>query len=209
MGQRLTPEVAVGRGEQRVAGLAFTPGERLHLPQLLERVDPDLLVGADREPDARVAVAQSGQHAVAEVGLGGGTGDDDRVRLGQQPHVAVVDVDRVDHARARAEEAGSCEQLDRRASVLGGDLLEFTPLLGGVHVPDEIVALGVPRDRLEPRRRHRPRAVRRHPDGHPVDARRPLAQAVDPLQERLHGAVAEPDLTRRRRKIGPGSPPAR
>ena len=48
--------------------------------------------------------------------------------------------------------------------------------------------------------------MRRDPDGHPVDPRRPLAQPVDPLQERLHGAVAEPALTRRRRKVGPGSP---
>src|SRR5215213_11042888 len=54
---QLAPEVAVG-GEQRVAGAALTPGERLELARLLERVDADVRVAADGHPHPRVEVPQ-------------------------------------------------------------------------------------------------------------------------------------------------------
>jgi hypothetical protein len=44
------------------------------------------------------------------------------------------DVDAVDHARARAEEAAAAEQLDRRAAVLGVALAQLAALLVGVDV---------------------------------------------------------------------------
>jgi hypothetical protein len=62
--RQLAPEVAVAR-EQRVAGAPLAPGERLELARLLERVDADLRVGPDRDPDARIAVGERGEVAVA------------------------------------------------------------------------------------------------------------------------------------------------
>ena len=96
-----------------------------------------------------------------------------------RPTSASLDVDAVDQARARAEEAGAVEQLDRRDAVLGAALLELARLLVGVDVADEAVLVGVGGDRLQPARRHGADAVRGDADvdaGAPV---RPGAQRVD------------------------------
>ena len=64
-------------------GLALAARARLELADLLERVDADLRVAADRQPHAGVAVAQRGQVAVAEVALRRRAGHDDRAGVGR------------------------------------------------------------------------------------------------------------------------------
>ena len=78
VGAELTPQVAAGGGEQRVAGAALAAGAGLELAHFLERVDPHLRVGAERQPHAGVTIGEGGEVAVAEASLGGGAGDDDR-----------------------------------------------------------------------------------------------------------------------------------
>jgi len=58
--RHLAPEVAAGRCQQGITRLPLTAGQSLELAELLEGVNPDLLVGADRQPYPGVAVAQSG-----------------------------------------------------------------------------------------------------------------------------------------------------
>jgi hypothetical protein len=87
---------------------------------------------ASRTPG--VAVGQRRQVAVAEVGLGRRAGDDDGVAVGEQGHVALVDVDGVDDRRPRPEEAGAREQLDRAGAVLRAAVAHLARLLGGMHV---------------------------------------------------------------------------
>ena len=66
-----------GRRSPRAAepGLALAARAGLELARLLERVDPDLRVAADRERHAGGAVAERGQVAVAEVALRGRAAD--------------------------------------------------------------------------------------------------------------------------------------
>ena len=96
-----------------------------------------------------------------------------------------VDVDAVDQARARAEEAGAVEQLDRGDAVLGAALLELARLLVRVHVADETVLVGVRGDRLEPAGGDRAHAVRRDADLHAVAPVSPATQRVDAREERV------------------------
>src|SRR6185503_10432262 len=201
VGDELAPHVA-RRGEERVAGLALAPRAGLELADLLERVDADLRVAADREADAGVAVAQRREESVAQVALGRRARHDDRPRPREEVDVAVGDVDAVDDARALAEESAAREQLDRRAAVLGVALGELAALLVGVDVEDEAVLAGVGADRLEPGRRDRPDAVRGEADRDPVAVRRPRAQVVDAAQERRDVGVAEAPLARLRRPVG-------
>ncbi len=171
----LAPQVAVRGRQQRSPGVPLAAGQGLHLAQLLEGVDADLLVGPDGQPHAGVAVPQPRQVAVAEVALGRRAGDDDRVRVGEQRDVVVVDPDGVHDARARAQEAGARQQRDRRAAVLGLDLGELAPLLGGVDVADEPVVVGVARRSPPATRRARPRA-----DGPPPPRARARGRARSP-----------------------------
>src|SRR4051794_5691668 len=173
----LAPQVA-GRGEQGVARLALAARAGLELAHLLERVDAHLRVAADRQAHASVAVAHCGEEAVAEVALGRRARDDDRARLGQHVDVGVGDVDAVDHARARPEEAAAQQQRDRRAAVLGFALVELAALLVGVDVERQAVLGRVRGDGRQPRRRDRADAVRRHADGDPVAPGRPRPQRV-------------------------------
>ena len=177
VGHHLAPQVAAGGGQQGIAGMALAAGQGLQLAQLLERVDADLLVGADRQAHARVAVLQSRQVAVAEVALGGRAGDDERLRLGEPRDVGVVDPDRVHDARARAEEAGALQQLDRRAAVLGVDLGQLAPLLGGVDVAHEAVLVAVAGDRRSASRPARPGPNARPPPRSRGRAPRPTPAA--------------------------------
>src|SRR3954469_18520158 len=140
--------------DQGVAGAAPPPGPGLELPRLLERVDAHLRVAADRQAHAGVAVAQRGEEAVAEVALGRGARDDDRAGLRQHVDVGVGDVDAVDDARPRAEEAAAQQQRDRRAAVFGGALVELAHLLVRVDVEHEVVLARVGADCFEPRRGH-------------------------------------------------------
>ncbi len=80
-------------------------------------------------------------------------------------------------------------------------LLELAPLLVGVHVADDPVALGVLGDRLEPARGDRTDAVRGNAHFDPGPRRRPLAQTIHALEERLDVRVAEAPLARSRREV--------
>ena len=171
----------------RVRPLAARAG--LQLAHLLERVDDDVAVAADRQPHAGVAVAQRREVAVAEVALGRRAGRDDRAARGEQrrrrarrrgsPCTTVV--------RA-AEEAGAVQQLDRRAAVLGAALLELARLLVGVDVADQPVGVGVGGDLAQPVGRHGADAVRGDADRR--DAA-PTPQRVDAREERVDARVAE------------------
>ncbi len=201
----LTPEVACPR-QQPVARQPLAPRERLQFTHLLERVDADVRVRADRQRHAGVAVAQGGQEAVTEVGLGGRAGSDDRAAARQACDIAVTDVDGVHDRRSRAQESVRVEQLERRAAVLGLALLELERLLLCVHMPDQIVRLRVLGDACQPGGGNRADRVRRDSDTHPVLARGPGAQVIDPLQERVDVGVAEAPLTGRRLHVRPVTP---
>ncbi len=79
--------------------------------------------------------------------------------------------------------------------------VELAPLLVGVDVADDPVALGVLRDRLEPSGRDRADAMRRYPDLDAAHSCGPDSERVHPGQERLDVGVAEAALSRRRRKV--------
>ena len=169
-------------------------GERLQLARLLERVHAHLGVAAEREPHAGVAVGRARREAVAEAALGRRAGDDDGVALGQQGDVLRRDVDAVDHARARPEEARAVEQRGGGEAVLGAALLHLARLLVRVDVADEAVGVGVGGDRLEPARGHGAHAVGGDADGHaratlrPARAGRPRARGTSPRRGRRSAA---------------------
>ncbi len=199
-GGERAPEVAA-RGEQAEARLALAAGAGLELARLLEGVDADLRVGADRDRDARRAVAQRREVAVAEVALGRRAADHRGAALAEQRDVALVDVDAVHDACRGAEEAGALEQLDRRAAVLGGALVELATLLARVDVADEAVLVRVGADRLDPARGNGANAVRGDADVDPARVLRRRAQRVDALEEGLDVGIAEAPLALDRGKV--------
>src|SRR4029450_6678141 len=76
---RLEPErgapLVCPKAEQRVrrddvAAAGAPPGDAFQLAQFLERVDADIRVGADADPDPPLAQLLHRREAVAEVGLG-------------------------------------------------------------------------------------------------------------------------------------------
>ena len=92
------------------------------------------------------------------------------------------------------QKAAAMQQLDRRAAVLGLALLQLAPLLAGVHVAHQAVAVGVVGHRLDPVRRHGADAVHRDPDRHAVDRFGPRPQPLHSCQERRDGGIAEAAL---------------
>ena len=95
------------------AGL--TPGGALELPKLLQRVDPHVRVGADREPDSAVEQLLERREAVAEVRLGRRAQAHGRSRVREQVELRRARMRGVDDRRRRAEAAAPREQLDRAA----------------------------------------------------------------------------------------------
>ena len=139
------------RSVPKIASAARLPArDALDLAQLLERVDPDVRVGADAERDPAVLDPRGREEAVAEVGLRRRAGADRRSRLGEQVELRAVGVGGVHDGRPRAEAAGAGEELDRPAAVLGEALLDLARLLAGVDVQRQLLGGRVPPDLLEP-----------------------------------------------------------
>ena len=128
-------------------------GDSFELPQFLERIDADVRVRADAQPDAALAHRLDAEEAVAEVRLGRRADADPGAAVGHQVELGVVGVCGVDDGGARAEAPGSGEELDGPDSVLGEALFDLARLLVGVDVEDELLLVGVASDRLEPVRR--------------------------------------------------------
>ena len=129
---RSEAEQPLGREDTAPAGL--TAGDPLQLPQLLERVDADVRVRADRERDPAVIDSRGGEEAVREVCLGRRARADRGAALGEQVELGAVGVRRVDDSGVRTEAAGAGQQLDRAAAVLRETLLDLARLLAGVDV---------------------------------------------------------------------------
>ena len=183
-----------------VAAQLLPAGRALELAQLLERVDPDVRVGADRERDPALEEAGERREAVAEVGLGRGAEADAGAVLGEQVELARVGVRGVHDRRPRAEAARLGEELDRPQAVLGEALLDLARLLVGVDVEHEALALGVAADLLEPVARARADGVGGEPDaGARLPQRLDLAQVV-----RGRGLPEALDARRARRRRGGG-----
>ena len=160
--------------------------DAFQLSQLLERVDPDVRVGADAEADAALADALDGEEAVPEVGLGRRAGADAGARLGDEVELAIVRMRGMDDRGSRSEAAGPGEELDRANAVLLEALVDLAWLLVGVDVERKGVL-----------RRHSgrsPRASRRaRADGvgGEPDPEASFAEALDLVQVFGGGVLAE------------------
>src|SRR5207302_5682029 len=95
------------------------PGDPLQLSELLERVDPDVRVRADADPDPALADLIRRAEAVAEIRLRGRADANPRAGLGQEVELSRVRMGCVDNGRVRAETARLREQLDRAQAMLG------------------------------------------------------------------------------------------
>jgi len=115
-----------------VARLA--PRDPLELAQLLERIDADVGIRADADPDAAGAHALDRQEAVAEVSLRRQAGTDTGAGTGEQIQLGSVGVCRVHNRCPLAEAAGPIEQLDRPDAVLGKAFFDLARLFVRVHV---------------------------------------------------------------------------
>ena len=185
-----------------MAGLALAPGAGLQLADLLERVDDHVAVAADREPDARVAVGERGEVAVAEVALGGRARRDDRARVGEQRDVAR----RSRGCRARSSSAARGSHTARAARSASSRARPRTR-------PARAAARA--RGRAAPGRA-RPR-TRRSPAANPAGTARtlcaatptatpaPHAQVVHAREERVERRVAEALAVPAARGRRPGS----
>src|SRR5204862_5152172 len=74
--------------------------DALELAQLFQRVDPDVRVRADADPDPALADLFRGAEAVAEIRLGGRADADAATRLGQEAEPVRVRVAAVARAHA-------------------------------------------------------------------------------------------------------------
>ncbi len=137
-------------GRDDVASACLTARDSLELAQLFERIDADIGVGADAEPDPACAHALDRQEAVPEVGLRRRTGTDACTGSGDQVELGAVCMRRMHHGRAVTEAAGPIEQLDRPDAVLGETLLDFAWLFVSVHVQRQLLRSRVAADLLEP-----------------------------------------------------------
>src|SRR5207253_305764 len=113
---------------EHVAAPCLPPGDPVEPPQLLERIDPDVRVGADAERDAALPHPPDRCETVAQVRLGRRADADARSRLGDQVELRVRGVRRMDDGGTWPEAAGVREQLDRPAAVLREALLDLARL---------------------------------------------------------------------------------
>jgi len=95
------------------AATGAAPRDALQLAQLLERVDPDIRVGADADPDPTLAQLLHRREAVAEVGLGCQAQADSCAGIGDQIQLESVCVGGVHDGRSGPEAATVGQQLDR------------------------------------------------------------------------------------------------
>jgi hypothetical protein len=138
-----------GRG-QNVAPSRLPTRDPLQLTELLERVDANVRVRSDAEPDRALAHALHGQKAVAQVRLRRRAGTDARACLREQVELLPVCVRRVHHGRAFRQTASAVEQLDRADAVFGETLLDLAGLLVGMYVQRQAFVGRVASDRLQP-----------------------------------------------------------
>jgi CDP-diacylglycerol--glycerol-3-phosphate 3-phosphatidyltransferase len=137
-------------GPEDAASARLAAADPLQLTQLLQRVDPNVRVGADAERDTPVRDAGGGEEAVREVGLGGEAGAHGGAGVGEQVELGAVGVRGVHDGHVRTEAPGLFEQLDRPAPVLGEALLDLLRLFVGVHVEGQPLGGGVAADLLQP-----------------------------------------------------------
>ena len=98
----------------------------------------------------RCSIRAAAMKPSGEIGLGGQACARGRVALREQVELGAVRVGRVDDRRVAAEAAGSLEQLDRPAAVLGEALLDLARLLARVHVERQPLGRRVASELLEP-----------------------------------------------------------
>ena len=132
------------------AAQALAPGDALELTQLLQRVDADVRVRADRDGDAALEERPGRYETVPEVGLGRRADADGAPVGSEEVELGVVRVRAVDDRRPLAEAAAPRQELYRPQAVLGEALLDLSRLLVGVHVQWERLSLGIRADLLEP-----------------------------------------------------------
>src|SRR2546430_9504390 len=124
-------EQRVGRDDVAPAGA--TPRDALQLAQLLERVDADVRVGADADPDPALAQLLHRREAVAEVGLGREAEADSRAGIGDQIQLVSVRVSGVHDGRSGPEAATVGQQPDRPQALLSQALTNLARLLLRLH----------------------------------------------------------------------------
>ena len=100
-------------GDEDVPASREPAGVGLDLPQLLERVYPDVRVRADGESDIALQDSPGRQEPVAEVPLRGRTGAHGGAMLGEEIHFPSARVRGVDNCGVRPEKASLREQFDR------------------------------------------------------------------------------------------------
>ena len=183
---------------EHVAAAALAARAALRLAGLLERIEADVGVGAERDPDAALPELLRRQEAVAEVGLGRRAGAHGGLGLAEQVELAREHVRGMHHGRPVAEQAAVVEVLDRVQAELLDRLLDLARLLGGVDVHRIARPARVRGDHGEPLARHGAQRVRRVADGHERIARDLGRQALDAVEIGLDAAVAEAPLLRRR-----------
>src|SRR2546423_5791675 len=174
-------------GGDDVAAAALTAGDALELTQLLQRIDANVRVRPDADPDAPGADALDGQEPVAEVRLGRRACTDARAGPREPGELGAVGGRRVHDRRPFAETARAVEELDRPDAVLCEALLDLARLLVRVDVKRQPLRLRVAADLLQPLRRHRTHGVGGQPD---VDASRP--QILDLAEVLRDGVLPKP-----------------
>jgi CDP-diacylglycerol--glycerol-3-phosphate 3-phosphatidyltransferase len=169
-----------------IAAARLAARDSLQLAQLLERIDADIGVRADADPDAAGAHTLDRQEPVAEVRLRRRAGADACTGTGKEIELGAVGMRRVDDRRAFTEAAGAIEELDGPDAVFGEALLDLARLFVRVHVHRQLLRGGVAPDLLEPA--HWTRA---HGVGGGSDANAPPAQVLDLPQILRDGLLAE------------------
>jgi CDP-diacylglycerol--glycerol-3-phosphate 3-phosphatidyltransferase len=168
-----------------VAAERLPAGDPFDLPQLFQRIDPYVRVGADAEPDPALQQGFQGREAVSQVRLRRRAEADARARVGEQIELVGVGVRPVHHRRSRPEAARISEQLDRANAVLGDAFLDLPRLLVGMNVERQPLTLTVAADLLEPGAGARTDGVGSEPHA-PVRCER-----VDVAQIIVDGLLAE------------------
>src|SRR5690348_14263632 len=128
-GAFVRPEAEQGSGGDDVPPACAAPRDPFDLPQLFQRVDADVRVGADADPDPALAKLLDRREAAAQVRLGGWAEASPRSRFRDEIELVVVRVRRVDDGRSRPEAAGVREELDRAHAVLREALVDLARLL--------------------------------------------------------------------------------
>jgi CDP-diacylglycerol--glycerol-3-phosphate 3-phosphatidyltransferase len=159
-----------GRGGQNVATAGLAARDPLELAQLLQRVDPDVRIGADADPDRTRTDPLDRKEAVAEVRLRRRARADARSGAREQVELVAVRMRGMDDRRALAQTTCAVEELDRPDTVLREALLDLARLLVCVHVQREAFLGRVAPELLKPVLRAGPDGVGGEADGNPATA---------------------------------------